>query len=226
LAALETTLVESESRIIRLFKFRPVRVAFDQILREEMVPALVEFPGLLDLYVGRRGPEELGPRLIATIWNSRESMASAVGESLDYPVFLPQYLDETAERELQFFPLAFGYRFARPDQPGVLRLVEGAVQAGGLERYVAEAHAGTLADDDQGRGPLALYLAPRSAEQFLTLSVWSDWASLQEATGGDIDRPIATRHAKLLDAWQAEHYEAIPGLAAPARSEPLEVTPA
>jgi len=219
-------LVEIESRVIRLCKFRPVRVAFDQILREEMVPALLDAPGLLDLYVGRQGPEELGPRLIATVWGLREAMASAVGESLDDPVLLPQYLDETTEREVQVFPLAFGYRFVSPHRPGVLRLVNGIVGAGGLDRYVAEAHAGTLADDSLGRGPLALYLAPRAAEQFLTLSVWTDWSGLQEATGGDIQRPIATRHATLLDAWQANHYEAIPGLVAPARSEPLEATPA
>jgi hypothetical protein len=219
-------LVATESRVIRLFRFRPVRSAFDLILREKMMPALLQLPGLSELYVGRQGPEELGPRLIATVWESRESMASAVSESLDHPIFLPEYLQESTDRELEFFRLTFGYRFARPEQPGVLRLVNGQVRREGLDRYVEEARAGTLADADQGRGPMALYLAPRSAERFVTLSVWSDWASLQEATGGELDRPIATRHAKLLDAWQAEHYEAIPGLGEPARPTRAEVAPA
>ena len=219
-------MVATESRVIRLFKFRPVRVAFDLILREEMVPALLQLPGMTDLYVGRQGPEELGPRVIATVWESRDAMSSAVGESFDQPIFLPKYLDETTERVLEFLPLAFGYRFARPERPGVLRLVNGEVRTGGLGRYVDEARAGTLADANEGRGPLALYLAPRAADGFLTLSVWSDWSSLEAATGGDVDRPIATRHAKLLDAWHAEHYEAIPGVAEPARSIAMEAAPA
>jgi hypothetical protein len=219
-------LVATESRVIRLFKFRPVRVAFDLILREEMVPALLELPGMTDLYVGRRGPEELGPRLIVTIWESRDAMATAVGESFDQPIFLPKYLDETTDRVLEFSPLAFGCRFTRPEQPGVLRLVHGAVRTGGLDRYVDEARAGTLLDASHGRGPLALYLAPQSVASFVTLSVWSDWGSLQAATGGDLDRPITTRHAKLLDAWEAEHYEAIPGLGEPARPIPMEVNSA
>lgn len=210
-------MIAIEPGVTRLFEFRPVRVAFDQLLREEIVPALLELPGLRDLYVGRQGPSELGPRLVASVWDSRDAMASAVGESFESPVFLPEYLPETQDRELEFLPLAFGYRFARPERPGVLRFVEGEVAAGGLEGYIEQARAGTLADADGGRGPLALYLARRSTERFVTLSVWTDWATLQAATGGDVDRPIATRHARMLTAWQAEHLEVIPELWAPSR---------
>ena len=211
------TVVETEPRILRLFTFRPLRIAFDRILREEMIPALVELPGLRDLYVGRQGPEELGPRLVATIWDSHRAMASAVGVSFDRPVFLPQYLDETTDRDLEALPLAFGYRFARPERPGVLRLVDGEVRTGELDRYVAQARAGTLADADAGRGPLAIYLAPRPADRFATLSVWPDWTTLQEATGGNVEQPIATRHAQLLQGWRVDHYEAIPEVSLLAR---------
>ncbi|MDP9482526.1 MAG: hypothetical protein M3P84_04800, partial [Chloroflexota bacterium] len=101
---------------------------------------------------------------------------------------------------------------------GLLRVVHGDVYLGGLERYIELARAGTLADAESGRGPLSLYLAPRLPKGFVTLSVWSDWATLQEATGGNIDQPIATRHARMLSGWQAEHYEVIPDLWAPPRS--------
>lgn len=215
-------MVPTESSVLRLFKFRPVRTAFDLILRETMVPALLALPGLSDLYVGRQGPGDLGPRLVATVWDSPEAMAVAVGESFDHPTFMPQHLDETEDRELDFLPLAFGYRFVRPEPPGLLRLVQGEVYLGGLERYVELARAGTLADAEDGRGPLALYLAPRSPKGFVTLSIWSDWATLQAATGGDIDRPIATRHSRMLSAWQADHYEVIPELWAPARSVQID----
>jgi hypothetical protein len=209
--------VAIEPRILRLFTFRPVRVAFDRILREEMVPALLELPGLADVYVGRQGPDELGPRLVATVWASHDAMESAVGVSFERPVFLPEYLAETTDRELEFLPLAFGYRFQRPDRPGVLRLVAGQVRSGELERYVEEARAGTQSDAAAGHGPLALYLASRSPDEFVTLSVWPDWATLQDATGGDIDQPVATRHAQLLRAWRVDHYEAIPEASMPAR---------
>jgi hypothetical protein len=210
--------VATERSVLRLFKFRPVRTAFDPLLRETIVPALLAYPGLRDLYVGRQGPGELGPRQVATVWDSRDAMAAAVGESFEHPTFMPEHLHETQDRELDVLPLAFGYRFIRPERPGLLRIVEGEVYLGGLERYIELARAGTLADAENGRGPLALYLAPRPPKGFVTLSTWSDWATLQEATGGDVDRPIATRHSRMLSAWQADHYEAIPELWAPTRS--------
>lgn len=211
-------MVPTESSFLRLSKFRPVRTAFDLLLRETMVPALLALPGLSDLYVGRQGPGELGPRLVATVWDSRDSMAAAVGESLEHPTFKPEHLAETEDRELDFLPLAFGYRFVRPEPPGLIRVVQGEVYLGGLERYIDLARAGTLADAENGRGPLALYLAPRLPKGFVTLSIWSDWATLQEATGGEIDRPIATRHSRMLSTWQADHYEVIPELWAPTSS--------
>jgi hypothetical protein len=126
--------VATEPSVLRLFKFRPVRTAFDMHLRETMVPALLELPGLNDLYVGRQGPDELGPRLVATIWDSRDAMAAVVGESFEHPGFMPEHLDETQDRELDFLPLAFGYRFTRPEPPGLLRVVQGEVYLGGVER--------------------------------------------------------------------------------------------
>jgi hypothetical protein len=199
-----------------------VRIAFDLLLRQTMVPALLELPGLNDLYVGRQGPDELGPRLVGTVWDSRDAMATAVGESFERPAFMPEHLDKTQDRELDVLPLAFGYRFARPERPGLLRVVQGEVYLGGLERYVELARAGTQADAQSGRGPLALYLAPRPPKAFVTLSIWSDWTTLQEATGGDIDQPIATRHSRMLSSWRADHYEAIPELWAPTRSVEID----
>ncbi|HSS34818.1 MAG TPA: hypothetical protein VLR93_00975 [Patescibacteria group bacterium] len=205
----------SAAEVIRLFRFRPVRTAFDSILRDDMIPALHEMDGIVDLYVGRQGPDELGPRVIATIWTSRDAMAAGVGESFDRPIFRPEYLAETVDRSLEFLPLDIGLRFERADRPGVVRLFEGQVRPGELDAYVDDARAGTLLDAAAGSGPMALYLARRTADAFVTLSVWPDWSTLQDATGGDVERPIATRHAHRLVAWHAEHYESIPGLTPP-----------
>ena len=90
--------------------------------------------------------------------------------------------------------------------------MSGRVRPDELESYVAEAWAGTEDDAAAGRGPDALYLAAQPPDLFRTLSVWPDWQTLQDATGGDIDRPIATRHARRLVAWSARHYEVVPDL--------------
>ncbi len=147
-------MVTTEPGVIRLFKFRPVRIAFDRILREEMIPALVELPGLQDIYVGRQGPDELGPRLVATIWESRKAMASAVGESFDTPVFLPEYLDETTDRELEFLTLAFGYRTLPSEAPG---------RPACRERRSPDGRARSLHRGSQGRDALGLGGRPRPA---------------------------------------------------------------
>ncbi|HEX5590960.1 MAG TPA: hypothetical protein VFX65_11775 [Candidatus Limnocylindrales bacterium] len=204
--------------IIRLFRFRPLRAAFDAILRDEMIPDLLRLPGLRDVHVGRQGPGDLGPRLVASIWDSRAAMAEAVGEDFDPPTFHPERLAETTDRELLWLPLAFSWTADIPGRPSVLRLVTGRVRPDELDAYVAEARSGTIDDATAGHGPLTLHLAARPPDRFLTLSTWPDWPTLQEATGGDVGRPIATRHAERLLDWGASHFEVIPTPHPPAAS--------
>ncbi len=66
-----------------------------------------------------------------------------------------------------------------------------------------------------GHGPLALYLALEEPDRFVTLSVWSSWSALEVATGGDVGRPVATRHEERLLAWEAAHYEVLPNMTHP-----------
>ncbi|MFL5777477.1 MAG: hypothetical protein ACJ761_00910 [Chloroflexota bacterium] len=198
------------SSVIRLFRFRPVSREFDSIIRDVLVPDLRRLPGVIDVYTGRQGPDELGPRLIASVWESRRAMAAAVGETFRQPKFHPELLNESSDRELEFLPLAFGLRFQRDEAAAILRLGRGQVRPLELDSYVADAREGTLADSRRGRGPLALYLAPDGPDRFVTLSLWADWTSLQEATGGNVRNPTATRHAERLIAWEAAHFEALP----------------
>ena len=44
---------------------------------------------------------------------------------------------------------------------------------------------------------------------FVTLSTWTEWDVVEDATGGDIRRPAATRHAERLVAWSASHFEVV-----------------
>jgi hypothetical protein len=201
-----------EPSIIRLFRFRPVGSAFDSILRGVMLPELRQMPGLVDVFLGRRGPDELGPRLNATVWTSREAMVAGVGENFDPPIFHPEYIDETTDRVLEILPLAISMPFDGVGTPRILRTFRGTCRPGERDAYIEEARNGTIADVDAGRGPLALHLAIGPGDDdFVTISVWESWTAVETATGGDVRRPVATRHPELIARWDAEHFEHIEG---------------
>lgn len=194
--------------VIRILRLRPAGVGFDSALRAAM-PALRTSPGLLDVAVGRHGPDELGPRIIASVWVSRDAMDTAV-RSQPGSVALTAPLDGL-DVSVDALALAVTFRAKRPRTPRVVRAFAGQVRPGTLAAYVDAARAGTLVDDAAGRGPCALYLATLSADpdRFVTISTWSDWAAIEAATGGDIRRPIATRHPERLVAWEATHFESL-----------------
>jgi len=202
-------------RVLRLFRFRPVRPAFDAILRDVMLPDLAALDGIEEIIVGRRGPGELGERLIATIWASTAEMLAAVGESFDRPVFHPELLDETSERRLDIAPVLLDVGSGLPREPQVVRLLTGRTKPGARAAYLDEARAGTDADVLAGRGPIRLCLADLGDEQFATLSIWGQWSTVSEATGGSVVDPTATRHSELLVEWHVDHYELLPDIPQP-----------
>jgi len=56
---------------------------------------------------------------------------------------------------------------------------------------------------------MALYLADRGDDRFVTISAWREWADIEWATGGDVRRPAATRQSERLLEWDVEHYEIV-----------------
>ena len=214
--------MRADRETIRLFQFRPRRGAFDTILRDVLIPDLARLPGVGEIFVGRHGPDEIGPRLVASIWDSHEAMAAVLGVSFDEETFHPELLLETTDRRLEVLPLSFIHRAEIGGPPTIMRLVSGRVRPDELEDYIAEAWAGTRDDAAAGLGPTALYLAACRPDSFRTLSLWPDWETLEVATGGDIDRPIATRHAQRLVAWSATHFEVVPDLVVASREVGLE----
>ncbi len=207
-------------RVIRVFRFRPVRAGFDGTLRDVMIPDLVRLPGIEAVYVGRQGPSDVGERLLTTVWATRADMAAGVGTSFDRPVFHPEYIDDTEEKRLDIAPIWFAVDPVSDEAPNVIRVVFGRANAGRLAEYVEEARLGTLADIDAGRGPHSLYLGRLDDDQFVTVSTWAEWSTIGKATGGTILAPTATRHAELLLEWHVAHYEAVPSAPVPSRSVP------
>jgi quinol monooxygenase YgiN len=197
--------------VVRLFGFRPTRPAFDNVIREWIVPTIRAQPGVVDAYVGRHGPDELGPRLVASVWESRTAMESAFGGTDRIGGVQPEGLDGMTDGSVEVLSPDIVYRVAgAAEAPRIIRILRGCAQPGQRERYVEEARAGVFADVAAGHGPSAFYLARgASPEAFVAVSVWSDWRAIELATGGDIRQPMATRRPELIESFDATHFEAI-----------------
>lgn len=195
--------------VLRVLRFRPLANEFDAILRDEILPVVSRAPGLIDLYAGRQGPDQLGPRVVVSCWSSLATMAAGVGRSLDDPAMPTGFRERIADPELTVLPVAVTMRHPLERAPAVLRITRGRAKPGQLDRYIAEARHGVLEDVAAGHGPLALHLAADPPLGFVTCSIWPDWASIELATGGQRDRPISTRHRERLEDWAVEHYEVL-----------------
>ena len=135
-----------EATVLRLFRFVPVHIGFDAVLRDTFVPDLLGKPGMVDVFVGRAGPDETGHRLVATFWADVDAMTAAVGRDLDSSPFHPEHLSSTTDHDLRWLPLTFAFPVTDPTEVTILRLVRGRVRPGELDAYIEEARLGTAAD--------------------------------------------------------------------------------
>jgi hypothetical protein len=193
--------------VLRLFAFRAARTGFDEILRTQLIPDLLEQPGIERVYVGRQGPDETGPRLVASVWADRDTMMDALGADLGR--FHPELLDETADRTLEILSVVLEEQFEVEGTAKILRLLRGRVRDGEFAAYVEDVRRGTEVDVRDERGPVTLDLATDGVDAFVTMSAWRSWHDIELATGGDIHQPRATRHPERLVAWDVAHYEIV-----------------
>jgi hypothetical protein len=199
----------AEGPVLRLFRFRPAHPAFDAVMRDRMLPDLLTCRGLRAVFAGRQGPDETGERIVASVWDTDAAMVDAVGRTFDQPKFHPEHLDDTVARRLDIVPIAFGVDAPSAARPALIRLLVGRAMPGRLDEYLDAVRSGARSDIESGSGPLALYVAKRGADEFVTLSAWAAWSTVAEATGSSTRAPVATRHTHLLEAWTPSHYEAV-----------------
>jgi len=195
--------------LVRLFSFRPTwpGEVTDQFLRRQLMPALVELPGLLALYAARGSAETGDERVLVSIWSidPGAEVAVALGSVLD-----AERDDVVSEPVVELLSPRVTFDLDRREPAQILRVFRGNVVAGRLAEYINEAQAGTLADIAAEHGPHALYLCPEPPDSFVTVSIWAAWERIQAATGGNIRQPLGTRHAHLLESGTATHYEIVP----------------
>jgi hypothetical protein len=146
-----------DGTVVRLFRFRPVRPAFDEILRTDLIPDLCAQPGLLGCWSARQGPDELGPRIVVSVWDG----AASVGPTLDpaSDTFDRRYVDETTDWLSELHPVRIFVRFPAGGESRILRLFRGRVRPGELDAYEQEMRSGLDADASGTSGPTAICMA-------------------------------------------------------------------
>jgi hypothetical protein len=207
--------VDAQS-VLRVFSFQPRGngSAVDETFRATIVPDILQRAGLLDAFVGRRSVD-LGERVFVSVWASTEAMKLSHDEVDVVGRLHAEERPALQAARLELGNLAFGVRAPRHLAPHILRVVRGTVRSGELEAYVDEAHAGTIADERLNEGLIALYLATTGETTFTTVSAWTGWDAIEGATGGDVRRPLATKHSERLMTFEGAHYEVLPNVARP-----------
>jgi heme-degrading monooxygenase HmoA len=199
-----------DGRVLRLDAFRSLRPAYDELLRGELVAELLGMPGLADAYAARQGPDDAGPRLVATVWSTEAAMVAAIGAG--FGASHPQHVESTTDQRRETVPLLVGHRYLPTAGPLILRLLRGRVRPGELAAYAQDVDHGADEDAHRENGPVAVYMggvATEGPEAFVTLSAWREWTDIEAATGGDIHRPRATRQPERLAEWDVEHFEIV-----------------
>lgn len=196
-------------RVLRVFLARPVRLAFDAVIRDEMGPQLRALDGVVAVWIGRRGPDELGDRALISLWESEAAMLTAMGPDIERSRFHPEHLSETVDRRLEVLPVLVELGTQRPTTASILRIARGRLAAIDLESYARDVEAGAVRDLERGRGPETLILCADGGDRFVTMSTWSDWDALATATGASLDHPVRTREQHAIEGFNAVHLELI-----------------
>jgi hypothetical protein len=185
--------------VLRVMRFGVARSSqsLDPAMRDAM-RSLIAAPGLIGAWFGRRTTETGEERALVSVWRSADEAAGASIAGLE--------LGESAEVVL---PIAFDIRIPRAVRPAILRLYDGSTLPGQLDAYVEDAEAATRLDVVRPGGPLLVCMALDRPDRFVTASVWSDWASLETYTGGDIDQPLVSRNRARLAGGGPSHYEIV-----------------
>jgi hypothetical protein len=207
--------------VLRVFTFRSSGSSseVDETLRATLIPDLVALPGLVDVLVGRRS-DDLTERVVASVWDGSADRSIILDERPVIVQLHPEEEERMADLRVDVATLRLAIRRERSEPPRILRLFRGEVRTGEMGEYIERAHEGTNAEAERDGGPVALYLGTTAPSTFVTVSAWTDWESIEDATGGNIHQPMATKHAELLASVDVRHFELLPNADRPgARSE-------
>lgn len=208
---------------LRVVVFQPAGLEspVDAVLRDAIVPRLLEHEAVIDAWIGRQGSSSDRTRVLASTWSAdpgrRPADLTALEEAglADGPPVVSG-VDQAA--------LAVHARFERAEPARVLRIFRGSVRSGELDSYVADANRGMTADAAANDGLIAFALGTEPPHAFITVSAWTGWPAIEAATGANTRQPFATRNAARLAGFTIAHFEILPE--APTRRSSAETEPA
>jgi hypothetical protein len=197
------------ARYLRVVAFQPSgpESPVDAVLREAIVPRLLDCDEVIDAWIGRHSSQSDRTRVLASTWTAEPGPAMADLDILrdaglaDGPPIVDQ-VDHVA--------LAVHARFDRLEPARILRVFRGTARPGELDDYVVEARNGMSADSEVNDGLIAFALGTDPPDSFITVSVWTGWSAIEAATGGNTRRPFSTRNADRLVEFRIAHYEILP----------------
>jgi heme-degrading monooxygenase HmoA len=196
----------STPTVIRLVAFRPTvhDAVVDAALRAVVSAELRPIEGLVDVFVGRRGPSRDRQRLIVTTWESTEALVAGLGTDNGAGPGELLSLADVGTVDIQVLPITLSVSVPAESTPTILRVFRGTVREGELESVIADAREAMSVAHDR---PVALYLSAEPPTEFLAVSAWTTWDAIDAATDGDSSRPTTTRDTDRLTGGSVDHYE-------------------
>ena len=197
------------ARFLRVVAFQPsgLETPVDAVLREAIVPRLLECDDVVDAWIGRQSSPSERTRVLASTWTAEPGPGMADLDILRDAGLAdgPPVVDR-----VDHVGLAVHARFERPEPARILRVFRGTARPGELDDYVVEARNGMSADSEVNDGLIAFALGTVPPASFITVSVWTGWSAIEAATGGNTRRPFSTRNAERLVEFRIVHYEILP----------------
>jgi hypothetical protein len=182
----------------------------DAVLRDRVLPRLLDARAVVDAWQGRRGSTD-GNHVLVSTWDDapprdgREPADVVLLRDPDLAALGGVEIKSVADLEV-----AVHARFERPEPARVLRVFHGTVRPGELPDYVEEARAGMSEDARINDGLVSFVLGHDGVESFASVSTWTGWPAIEAATGGNTRQPFATRQPRRLTGFRIVHLELLP----------------
>ena len=196
--------------LLRLFGFRPddQTEVTDRYIREQLEPSLLGNDELRYLFSGRSRDDQGETRQVVSIWEGSSAEEHDLESRIRNP-FECEQSELVRDEHISVLPISF-FRTTNLAEASILRVFRGRTHADALDTYVKETRARSQVSGAENRRARAVFMATRRPDEVVAISIWPDWDTVSEATGGNLQTPIATRHPERLRSWEASHYEIIP----------------
>ncbi len=211
--------------LLRLLGFRPdaqteVR---DRYVGEQLEPSLLGNDELRFVFSGRSRDDHGEMRQVVSVWETGAADEHDLASRLELPLECERS-ELVKASHISVLPISF-VRTTDLAEASILRVFRGRTHADALDIYVEEARARSEVKGAENRRARAVFMATLPPDEVMAISIWPDWDTVSDATGGNLQTPIATRHPERLRSWEASHYEIVPMTVAGAVPDRSAATP-